>query len=243
MPNRQQPRWSPDSSRLAYNRPPGETLVVYALATGREEALGEDMRPLAWVFRGKKLLVAADYQEQELGATYEANLLDLASGQMTRVPQLDNSTQFWLSPDGITAIVLRPSAGRPSLGILNLSSLEFTPIPGSVISYPSDFIPQSQLAFSANGSQIYWFDGSDAIHKADIDDGSLTQVGRLAGDFFLAFSPDLTRVLYLVLSDAPPAAPGGPLPWNLWVANIDGSDARLVAENAAGAVWRPPPTP
>jgi dipeptidyl aminopeptidase/acylaminoacyl peptidase len=241
IPGGQWPRWSADRDRLAYYQARDDALAVYDPASGQEEALGEDLRPLAWALGGKKLLVAADYQEQELGATYEANLLDPTSGQMTRIPQLDNLTEFWLSPDGVTAVVLRPSAGRPSLGILNLSTLEFTPIAGSVISYPSDFIPQTQLVFSADGSQIHWFDGSDAIYKADIDDGSLTQVGRLPGDFFLTFAPDLARVLYLVLSDAPPAAPGGPLPWNLWVASIDGSDAHLVVEGALGAVWRPTP--
>ena len=233
----QRPRWSADGGRLAYNKPPGDTLALYDLASSEEKTLAEGLRPLAWVLGDEALLVAADYREDEFGVGYQANLLDLASGQITRVPELDNYTEFWLSPDGGTAIVL--PHGLPSLAILELASLEFTPIADSVISYPSDFIPQSQLAFSADGSQIYWFDGSDAIYKADSDGGGLTQVGPLPGDFFLAFSPDLRRVLYFVLSDVPPPASGGPLHWNLWVANIDGSDARVLVEGASGAVWRP----
>ena len=240
IPGGEWPRWSANGDRLAYYRTLDDRLTVYDPASGQEEALGEDLRPLAWALGGKKLLVASGFQHpEEFLIEYEANLLDPGSGQMTRIPELDNFTEFWLSPDGVTAVVLKPSAGLPSLGILNLSSLEFTPIAGSVISYPSDFIPQSQLAFSADGSQIYWFDGIGAIYKTVSTRGGLTEVGRVPGDFFLTFAPDLTRVLYLVLSDAPPAAPGGPLPWNLWVASIDGSDAHLVVEGALGAVWRP----
>ena len=226
----QQPRWSADGGRLAYNKPPGDTLALYDLASGQEKTLGEGLRPLAWVLADSALLVAADYQEQEFGVAYVANLLDLASGQMTRVPELDNYAEFWLSPDRATAVLLTTG---PSLAILDLSSLGFTPIVGSVIGFPSDFIPQRQLAFSPDGSQIYWVDQGGwaprAIYKANIDGTGLAEVARLPG-WFGAFSPDLTRVLYFVQPDARQ---------NLWIANIDGSEARLLAENASDAAWLP----
>jgi len=179
-------------------------------------------------------LVAADYQEQELGetqVTYEANLLEPATGQMTRVPELDNYTEFWLSPDRGTAVVSSPRG--PGLGILDLTSLQFTPVVDSVIGYPSEFIPQSQLAFSSDGSQIYWADQGGwaprATYKANIDGTGLKKIGEVPG-WFVGFSPDLTRMLYFPSS----GTPGG-----LWLANIDGSDPRLVVEKASDAVWRP----
>jgi len=230
----QQPRWSADGGRLAYNKPPGDTLALYELASGEEKTLGEGLRPLAWVLGDKALLVAAHYQEQELGdtqVTYEANLLDPATTQMTRVPELDNYAEFWLSPDRDTAVVSSPRG--PGLGLLDLLSLQFTPIVDSVIGFPSEFIPHSQLAFSSDGSQIYWADQGGwaprATYKANIDGTGLKKMGGVPG-WFVGFSPDLTRMLYFPSS----GTPGG-----LWVANIDGSDARLVAEKASDAVWRP----
>lgn len=165
---------------------------------------------------------------------FVANLLDPATAQMTRVPELDNYTEFWLSPDRGMAVVSSPRG--PGLGILNLSNLQFTPIGGSVIGYPSESIPQSQLAFSPDGSQIYWVDQGGwaprAIYKANIDGTGLAEVTQLPG-WFGAFSPDLTRVLYFVQPDARQ---------DLWIANLDGSDARLVAEKASDAAWLPQPS-
>ena len=231
----QQPRWSADGGRLAYFKPPNDTLTLYELASGREKTLGEGLRPLAWVLADKALLVAANYQEHELGGTwitYEVNLLDVATGEMQRVPELDNYTEFWLSPDRATAIVSSPRG--PAIGVLDLASLQFTPIAGSVIGFPSDFIPQWQLAFSPDGSQIYWVDQSGwtphAIYRANMDGTGLTKLGDVPG-WFGAFSPDLTRVLYR----------GPDTGRDLWIANIDGSDARLLAENASDPVWLPQP--
>jgi hypothetical protein len=228
----QQPRWSADGRRIAYNQPPDDTLVLYEPATGEEKVLGKGLRPLAWVLEDTSLLVAAGFQHpQEFLVEYEANLLDLSSGEMTRVPELDNNAEFWLSPDGIKAVVLKSG---PSLGVLDLMTLRLTDIAGSVISYPSEYIPRHQLTFTPDGSRIYWFDGNEAIYSANSDGTGLTQIGPLRDvNFFLGFSPDVTQALFL------PGA-GGP---GLWVANVDGSDAHLVADNASTtplyAAWGP----
>lgn len=245
IPAGQWPHWSAERDQLAYYRALDDALAVYEPGPEEEKVLAHGLRPLAWAFAGKKLLVAANYTEMESESgigwlKYEANLLDPASGQMTRVQELDNNTEFWLSPDGATAVLLTTG---PSLAILDLSSLGFSSIAGSVISYPSDHIPQSQLAFSPDSSQIYWFDGNDAIYKANRDGSGLTQVGRLTdANWFLGFSPDVTGVLYTVLPAATPPPQGGPYPWDSWVANVDGSDARLVAEKASEAAWRSQPS-
>ena len=80
----QDARWSPDGAQLAYLKSAGQELTIYDLASGQDKPLRTGLQPLAWALGGKALLVAANYQAQEVGATYEANLLDLASGEMTR---------------------------------------------------------------------------------------------------------------------------------------------------------------
>ncbi len=241
----QQPHWSADGERLAYNRPPGQTLSVYEVTSGEEYALGEGLLPLAWVLGDKALLVAAHFQPPEdfqIPMGFEANLLDLASGQMTRVPDLDPPRDFWLSPAAGAAAVFNPAARGYRLAILNLSDLQSTPIARSVIGYPSDFIPQNQVAFSPDGSEVYWADRGSApetIYKANRDGSGLTKVLELPG-WFGGFSPDLTRVLYWIHRRL---EAGNGWANELWVANIDGSDARLLAEEVSWAAWRPAPTP
>jgi Tol biopolymer transport system component len=233
-------QWSSDGDRLAYHQAVDDALVVYDPASGQEETLANGLRPLGWVLGGKKLLVAANYQEQEEGATYEANLLDPATGQITRTPDLDN-TDFWLSADEDTVAFVALRARDYRLAMLNLSDLQSTPIAASIIGYGSDFIPQNQLAFSPDGSQVYWADlgGSvpPAIYKANRDGSGLTKLFDLPG-WFGGFSPDLRSMLYYINH-----RPGGGDRWpnELWVSNVDGSDARLLAERVSWAAWRPTP--
>jgi Tol biopolymer transport system component len=243
IPGGEWPQWSSDADRLAYHQAVDDALVVYDPASGQEETLANGLRPLGWVLGGKKLLVAANYQEQEEGATYEANLLDPATGQMTRTPDLDN-TDFWLSPDEDTVAfhALGARARDYRLAMLNLSSLQLSPIAGSSIGYGSDFIPQDSLAFSRDGSDIYWVDRTDApetIYKANRDGSGLVKLLEPPG-WFGGFSPDLRSILYYVYHRPEDA---NKLPNGLWASNIDGSDARFLAEQeqVSWAAWRPTP--
>lgn len=241
----QDARWSADGAQLAYMKGGSEELTIYDLASGQTRALGQGLRPLAWALAGKALLVAANFQQrQEFGADYETNLLDLASGEMTRVPELDNSTQFWLSRDGQTAAFLAGQAERPeggaTISILNLASRQGTPIAGAVIGYPSEGIPSDHIAFSVDGAHLFWVDVvtgeetlSGTVYRVRSDGSGLTQLATVEGVLF-TFSPDRTKMVYLA-EDA------------LWVAGVDGSDARSLVEGVRGgwppAAWRPLPTP
>jgi hypothetical protein len=192
------------------------------------------------------LLVAANYQQQEFGASYEASLLDLDSGEMTRVPELDNGAQFWLSRDGQVAAFLAGPAERAEGGvvisILDLATREVTAIEGAVIGYPSERIPPDHIAFSADRAHLYWVDVvttsgeegiSSTIYRARSDGSELTQLATVKAILF-TFSPDRTRVLYFDGSA-------------VWVAGVDGGGARSLVEAVAvgwpPAVWRPLPTP
>ena len=239
----QDPRWSPDGTQLAYLKTAGEELTIYDLASGQDKPLGSGLRPLAWALGGKALLVAANYQQQDIGATYEASLLDLASGATTRVPELDNGAQFWLSRDGQTAAFLVGAAERPeggmTISVLDLASLKATPIEGAVIGYPSEGIPSDHVAFSVDGAYVYWVDAvassdqslSSTIYRARSDGSRLTRLAALSATL-VTFSPDRTKVLYFDGSA-------------VWVSGVDGSGARSLVQAAAvgwpPAVWRPQP--
>ena len=238
------PRWSPDGSQLAYLKATTEEPAIYDLASGQTTSLPrEGLRPLAWALGGEALLVAANYQQQDIGASYEANLLHLASAAMTRVPELDNGTQFWLSRDGGAAAFLADPAERAeggvTISILDLATGGVTPIGGAVIGYPSEGIPPDHIAFSPDGAYIYWIDVvatseedlSGTIYRARSDGPELTQLATIKAILFV-FSPDRSMVLY---SDSSA----------LWVVGVEGGDARSLVEDTGArwppASWRPLP--
>ena len=238
----QDPRWSPDGTQLAYMKTAGEELTIYDLASGQANALPQGLHPVAWALGGKALLVAAGYKQQDVGFEYEASLLDVASGEMTRVAELDNGTQFWLTRDGQKAAFAAGKAERTeggvTISILDLATHTVTPIEGAVVGYPSEAIPGDHIAFSADGAFAYWIDVvasdqdiSGAIYRARSDGSQPIQMAVLSGILF-NLSPDRTKVLYYDGSA-------------LSVASVDGSDARSLVQGVGGrwppAVWQPLP--
>jgi len=245
IPGGDRPSWSSQGDRLAYYQALDDALVVYEPDVGEHKVLAHGLRPLAWVLGDKALLVGAKWDGGSMFWSYEANLFDPASGQTRRIPELDGGRQFWLSPDGGTAATTAPGTSGASLGILNLSSLQFTAIAGSFISFGGEAFPEGWIAFSPDGSQVYWAtqvygdqqappgdQAVTAVFRANIDGTGLTKVDVPGSGWFVAFSPDVTRILYSASGD-------------LWEVNVDGSDARLLAEQFSGvdAAWRPSPNP
>jgi Tol biopolymer transport system component len=229
--------WSPDGSQLAYSRGPADTLTVYDLASQKESTIRDGLRPLAWVLGGKVLLTASDnFEVPGLYATYGANLLDLATHELKPVPQLDNDAQFWPSPDGQTVAFFTHEAGA-AISLLDLATGAVSPIP-SAVPHLREWIPPDHMAFSPDGSQLFWADlpipaeepHPSVIYRADVDGGGMTKIGEIES-VEIRFSPDRTKVLYNGAGTGDDRA--------LWVANIDGSEARRVAESAWPAAWRP----
>jgi sugar lactone lactonase YvrE len=161
------------------------------------------------------------------------------------VPELDNGTQFWLSRDGGAAAFLAGPAERAeggvTISILDVATREVTPIEGAVIGYPSERIPSDHIAFSVDGTHLYWIDVvaksdeevSGTIYRARYDGSELTQLATIKAILFV-FSPDRSMVLY---SDSSA----------LWVVGVEGGDARSLVEDTSArwppASWRPLPTP
>jgi hypothetical protein len=234
-----------------------------------DETVAGDYRPFAWLSRSESILVTANHQASADGFGYnswEVSLLDLTTGSLTRVPFLDagspldrqdglllDNQQYWLSPND--EIVIHPS-GTPNgdlggLAVYDVYSEMFTPVPDSVISYPSEGIPAAAVTFSEDGSQIYWLDYQQptAIYRANIDGTGLQRVAEL-DSFGAALSPDLTAVAYTGFSGEDPGFPSPSDSFKLYVAGTDGAPAVEIDLRAdgvgyagvpSGVVWRPRP--
>jgi len=234
--------WSPDGSEIAYVKRAGNSLAIYNLDAREERAVGGDYRPLAWVLEGKELLVAANYQPPRDAPNtafgecpfdcYEANLLDPASGQLARVQELDDGRQHWLSPNGAKAAFFLWQGPHLELTILDFATLTGTAVQGSNTGYPSEGLPFGYVAFSPDGSLVYWNDpGSAGIYRARTDGTGMIKLAGIRASL-LQFSPDLTRFLYFANSDTGR---------ELWVCNIDGSDAVQIGPAGITFAWRPTP--
>ena len=248
------PLWSPDGQSLAYRYSPrlgafadagepDETRIL-SLETGEDRSLDGDYQPIAWALGGDALLVAANYDPQpEPGPSlpsYEVNLVDLESGELTRVPQLDNGVQFWLSPDGRKAVYrLNEWLGEGfRLAVLDLTDGSVTEIRDSLISFPGEAIPQDNIVFSPAGDEVIWLNilPPAVPYRARLDD---PVAERLTGIEGLSVRPshDLEHVAYTEFDSEADST-------TLYVANIDGSDAvEIVSMPGTGGpiayAWRP----
>jgi len=234
------PVWSPDG-RLAAYRPPGldlggsDTAFLDIYRGGEATAIPGDYRPLVWVRSSADApIVASNYVPPlDVAARYEASLLVLATRQPVRIPELDDSNQFWVSPDGTRGVLISRTE-EIGLSAIDFRTLEINPIPGSRISFPSDFIPRQHVMFSADGAYVYWADARAplGIYRAALDGGAAELIGSITGVGRADFSRDFSKVAYFAIGSG--TAP------ELWTANLDGSDPRrLVVLNAFA--WRPAP--
>ena len=151
--------------------------------------------------------------------------------------------QLWFSPDTSKVAVLTTRPDHfAGLAVFDMQTLALTPVPDSIISYPSDHIPQENVHWSADGQTLYWIDmgGPAAVYRAAADGSGLTKLTTfpLTG----ALSPDLRSVVFVeYAADFSSGA--------LLIAEIDGANPRVIdsrpADSGTGPnytfAWRPVP--
>ncbi|MSQ27088.1 MAG: hypothetical protein EXR51_02985 [Dehalococcoidia bacterium] len=194
--------WSPDGKRLALVLASGRT-GIYDLTLGDLEALPPEVdRVLAWVRGGRSLLVATQHNPDCYVVCFQAQLLDLADGRMERVPILDNGRTFWPAPDGAMAVTYTRAAEGAAfpivVALLDFTTLILTPIPGSSVGYPSEYIPHEHLVFEPSGAGFVWADvgWTNAFVRANRDGSGLSRLSALPS-IRVAFSPDIQKYAFV----------------------------------------------
>jgi hypothetical protein len=187
-------RWSPDSTRLAYQRSAEPEVGLLEPGTGTERTLRNDAILLEWVGPGS-LLLGLEPVFGDMATAFEAHLVELASGESTAFPEFDNARALWASPDGARMIVQTdqrdPNGSAPGMAVYDFARGQVSAIDGGYIGYPSDFIPHRQLAFSPDSGSIYWANAADApasVWTATLGDPVAERLGEV-NSLFVAVSP------------------------------------------------------
>ena len=182
--------WSPDGSAIAYQTGIGEVFIL-EIESGEVKTIPDIDWVLAWPAVGR-LIVGID-KPQGSYPLYEANWLDLASGDTEPIPRLDCCVHFLVFPDGQRAVLLRSLPGPIGL----VSVYEFgtgveTEIENSSAGYDSEIIPPRQISISRDGSAVFWADagggGPATIWTADSNGTGLRQLGTVPSTL-VAVSP------------------------------------------------------
>lgn len=238
-----EPLCAPSGDRVAYR---DETFGGVAIV--RLDDLGRDVTaqgawPLVWAKGGNALVVARKYVEKEpfQPAEYEASLLDVASGVETRLPFLDNETQFWVAPDGDTVAFIpkeRRADGLPSLAIGGLDSATWRPVPESVITFGSEYIPRGFVRFSPDGRTLYWISDAAAVFQYDLisEGGRAQPLGEWTSP--IAFTPSPRLFVHQVVRETT---------LSLDLIRVDGEGQRTIARGTTSPLvvtffsvdWRP----
>jgi WD40 repeat protein len=245
--------WSPAGNEIAYWNSAASELRAYSLDSGSERAVAGDYRPLAWLSDGNTIVAAAGYEPPvDVGfILYDVVLVDTSTGSISPVPELRATPdgpiranlQLWFSPDTSLAAVLttRPN-GFPGLGVFDMQRRTLTPIPGSIITFGSDHIPQGNVQWSPDGRTLYWIDMGETsfLYKANADGSDLVELFDLPAGGVI--SPDVRSVAHVDFSADFSIA-------RLLISEIDGSNPIEVdfRESPGGVnqnyrlAWRPVP--
>jgi hypothetical protein len=159
-------------------------------------------RAMAWVLGDTSMLVAEDYAPpvRDLAfPSYQMSLVNLTTGERQRRPELDNGVQFWLSPDRTRIAYLAPGL---SMGLMDIASGDVTPVPNSLVTYPSEGIPSGAVRFTSDGSTVYWtnYDGGSTAWRADVETGALEKIAE--SDGLMTLGRGASHLLYVASPQA-----------------------------------------
>ena len=180
------PSWSPDGRRIAFAGLVGglSDLFVYDLESNKLTRLTNDafadLQPV-WSPDGRKLAFATDRFTTDLGhlkiGPYAIGLLDVASGDVTRLPGFDGARHinpqwapdgaslfFVADPDGISNVFRVDLAGGPIAQVTDL----YTGVSGITETSPALSVAQRSgrlvySVFRANGYEVYAIDSPEVL--------------------------------------------------------------------------------
>jgi hypothetical protein len=161
-------KWSPDGEKIALERERaaadrGYVIEVLDVVTGGTVRAADDGLLMEWV-GGDAVLVGLEPEFFGLGVTFRAHVAEAGTGDSGPLPRFDGARDFWVAPDGARAIVLTEWSvehGGLGMAVYDFATGEETEITGGYIGYGSETIPDTLLAFSRDGSTIYWANGND----------------------------------------------------------------------------------
>ena len=226
-------RWAPDSGRLGY-RTLSDEVHVLDLDTQEDEIVAEDAWLLEWPLLGR-MLVALEVVVGDAAISYEANWLDLQTGETERVPRFDDGASFWLAPGGAWALVTTVSRDGLGLAIYDLETGEEQIIERGTIGFPSEYIPEDQVAISGDGASIYWADASNVpagVFYASRDERQARRLGAVPSLFVDVSTAEFAA--YAGEGANPPDIP-------VVVADLRAGTSLEVGRGTTVMAWRPTP--
>ena len=161
-------QWSPDGTRIGVAESQGAAqspskVGVIQVSSGEYVALAENALLLDWL-GNETVLLGVNVQPGDLDYTFDTYQFPASGGPGQPFDGFTSTSDFWPSPDGLSAIVLGDWVEEQigfRMFVYDIEAGDSTEIPDSAIGYGSEYIPDTLLAFSPEGSEIFWINGND----------------------------------------------------------------------------------
>jgi Tol biopolymer transport system component len=217
-----EPAWSPDSSQIVLIED-GVGIASIDLHGGERQQIfsghESEITPLSVVWSPDGQYIAALAEDFSEEWNHSGWLLLVMRPDGTELRQFETeylqSPLLW-SPDGrwLAAWYLRPTMGGEPYALIEMST-------GEIQTFTKDNTMPLKWLPDSSGFLAYL---TDSLQIARVSlDGNATVIGPKYG----SISPDDTTIAYVEGSDPAP---------DIYIANIDGSDARILANNPAPTV-------